>query len=194
MKLNFTPTRKVENITLFTDASYAEYPDFGYEPTAGGAFWAKGGTESSVKQSGRFQIQNAKSSTDAEMLAALKAIGYLLENPDFNNFFRLGSACKLILVTDCTAVQTTLLERRGSILRGDVANEAKVIFSAIDSLGFKFAVNWVKSHNNDPSARTWVNNFCDRHAKIARMEQVKARVKNEVIETYRDLTQTRLID
>lgn len=180
---------QIENITLFTDASYAEYPQFGHEPTAGGAFWAKGGSESTVKQAGRFQIEGAKTSTDAEILAALHSIGFLLENPDFNAYFRQGPWCRLILVTDCTAVQKTLTERRGSIIKGHVATAFKSVFAAVDSLGFQLKVNWVKAHNNDDSARTWVNKFCDRHAKLAREDQVKARIGKEFRQTYLDLTE-----
>jgi hypothetical protein len=186
---------QLENITLFTDASYAEYPDFlGHAPTAGGAFWAKGGSESTIKQCGRFHIEGAKSSTDAEMLAALHSIGFLLENPGFHEYFSKGSMCRLILVTDCTAIQKVLIERKGSILKGHVATLFNQVFNSIDSLGFQLRVNWVKAHSGEDSARSWVNRFCDRHAKLAREDQIKSRIRNDLRQTYLDLTGIKLYE
>lgn len=155
----------MENITIFTDASYHDG-----DKTAGGAFWAKGGSEGGIKRSGSFSIPDARCSVTAESLAALRGIGFLLEDPQFHALFERGRECRLILVTDCQTVKNLIDRQGGSIMTHPPLAEAyNQVMNHKALWGYFMKVNWVKAHNNDGTPRTWVNNWCDEQAKKARM-------------------------
>src|SRR5216110_2888986 len=113
MKLN------IENITLFTDASFNNQTMMG-----GAGFWAKGGVEGQLKLSGSFGIKDAAHSACAEALASFRAIDFLLENPDFNAELSKGKETRLILVTDCQGTKSLIDTKRGKLLTYSPVAEA----------------------------------------------------------------------
>lgn len=171
-----------DNITLFTDASFSDR-----DMAAGGAFWAKGGSEGGAKRSGSFPILDAACSGSAEAIASLRSIGFLLEDPQFHAIFSKGPECLLILTTDCQGVKDMLDKRTGAYLRHSVVSTlAEEFWKAQDDLGFRFKCNWVKAHSNGSTARGWVNNWCDEQARRARLKCRERRIDNELREAYRN--------
>lgn len=156
----------IENITLFTDASYSDQTNMG-----GAGFWAKGGTTGNVKLEGSFPIMDAASSHHAEFLASMRAIDLLLEDPAFNELLSSGIGCRLVLVTDCQGTKQLLESGKGKLL-AHPDSPCRIAYDRFKSiqhnLGFQLKVNWVKAHNSDGSPRTWVNNLCDKYAGKAR--------------------------
>lgn len=169
------------NITCFTDASFQEA-----DLSAGGAFWAKGGSERGVKKSGSFPITDATCSGTAEAIAALRSISFLIEDPQFHDMLRQPDAL-LILVTDCQGVKDMLDRRAGGYMRNHVVTTlCHELWAAQVDLGFKLKINWVKAHTSGKTARGWVNNWCDEHARKARLKVRKATIQNEMSAAYRD--------
>lgn len=180
MTFPFDPP-KVENITVFTDASFEER-----DMSAGGAFWAKGGSEGGTKKSGSFGITEATCSGTAECIASLKSIFFLLEDPQFHDLLR-AKPSRLILVTDCQGVQQMLDRRQSAYMRNHVVNDlCQDFWKAQTDLGFYFKCNWVKAHSSGKTARGWVNNWCDQQAKQARLKVRKMRIDNELREAHRN--------
>lgn len=182
MTFPFTARRSsLQNVTIFTDASY-----FDGDQSAGGAFWAKGGSGDVVeplKKSGSFGIKDASCSGTAEAIAALRSMAFLFEDPDWHAI--LSDNARLILVVDCKGVQDMLEKGTGSYLRNHVVNTLHQEFlAAKQALGFQFKCNWVKAHQGGGERRSWVNEWCDKHAKKARQGVHKERIQDGLREAW----------
>lgn len=174
------------NITIFTDASFDDR-----DYSAGGAFWAKGPNEipgsPSIKKEGYFGIFDATCSGTAEALATLKGIHFLLEDPEFHSVFSRGRETLLIVVVDCMAVKHLMDCRSTALTRNPVVQDLFASFrDARETMGFNYKVNHVPAHRSDGTPRTWVNNWCDIHAKKARRKMIRDRLNRELEQAWKD--------
>ena len=95
-----TTKKNIENITVFTDASFC--PE---TKAAGGAFWARG---EDIKFKSSFPIPTAGYSNDAEISAACYAIHQIAAHPELGQVLDKGRATRLVIVVDCLAAKQAL--------------------------------------------------------------------------------------
>jgi ribonuclease HI len=155
----FTGTPDIENITVFTDASFCSNTKAG-----GGAFWARWGKTDADKASGAFGIRGAKQSHEAEVIAACNAILQLADNEAANKLLALGRKTRLVLVVDCLTVKQ-VLEGADTPLCAEARQLVDKVKALRDRLRFWLKVNHVKAHNGQDSPRKWVNHWCDTQAR-----------------------------
>lgn len=150
------------NVTLFTDASHC--PEL---EVAGGAWWAR---DSDNRDHRYFDLPQGYSAQAAELGAALTGAENILS----------GDHCltvpdvpwRLILVTDCLAVKR-YLETGGGCgeLPPGTKERTQELLAHLEIEGGILKINHVPAHKGTGSPRNWVNNWCDRHAKIAMRRQ-----------------------
>ena len=92
-------------------------------------------------------------SSEAEVLAAIN--GIWLATKHFKNVERFH------VVSDCQHVINLIENQEGN----EWKEIKKIVGKAV------VTAKWVKSHDNNNSARSWVNRWCDKHAKKKMREQ-----------------------
>lgn len=147
----------IENITLFTDASFCERTR-----SAGGAFWARTGN---AYHTGAFPIHGCKGSHEAELLAACMAVLQLPANQTFKDELTRGRQTRLVLVTDCLTVQRVLGNNSREPLTPLARSLMDMVLKMRDEMGFWMKVNHVKAHSGHGTPRQYINDWCDREAK-----------------------------
>jgi hypothetical protein len=153
----------IENITLFTDASFDDRHRIG-----GGAYWSR---MDEVKLKGSFAFDIPKSH-EAEIMAACMGILRVAAHPTLGAELARGPETRLVLVTDCLAVQQVLQDRKSGPLSTACQQIVSEVLFHKDRLNFGFKVNHVTAHSGLGTPRQWVNDWCDREAK-ARMRELR---------------------
>jgi ribonuclease HI len=147
----------IENITLFTDASFCTHTRAG-----GAAFWAR--TGSTFYKEG-FAI-DAACSGGAELLAALHAFDRLYRHPVIGPELRQGPSRRLVLVTDCLAVKQVLEGAANRLTaRPEIATLLSKLQRAQAEHQFWLKVNHVKAHAGVWEPRQWCNAWCDKESR-----------------------------
>lgn len=147
-------TRPLRKATVITDASYCQ------DSLAGGwAAWVKLDGGGSVKRGGI--LPQPASSTEAEVMAAANGC-YLAARE---------GATHILLQSDCMAVI--------HLVHGQTRSESLLriwrSFLAYEAMqGVQITARHVKGHGRIHDARTWVNDWCDRHA-YQYMDQARAK-------------------
>ena len=151
-------------VTINTDASFN--PDF---KVGAYAFWIVC-NEGKIMQSGAFKSE-VKNPTEAEIKCIVNALNAL-----FKSEFK--GVTKVIINTDCLHFHTYQEKRKKA---GDESKEfAKVCQKLITKYSLKrgwIDVRHVKAHSGTDQARKWVNDWCDKAAKIMMRKKV-TEIKN----------------
>lgn len=166
-----TRTPDIENLTVFSDASFCHESKAG-----GGAFWAKG---ESGKVSDSFSITGAAQSHDSEVMAACEAILRLQNHPSMLKMLERGPKTRLVLVVDCLTVKQ-VLEGADPPLCPAARTLVDKVKALRDQMRFWLKVNHVKAHSGQGEPRKWVNSWCDRNAR-AKMKALRDAPKSAVI-------------
>jgi ribonuclease HI len=147
------------NVTIFTDASFCHDTK-----AAGGAFWARDNVH---KTQGSFRIGIASQAHEAELLASCRAIVECIKHEQIGEQLRTGKA-RLILVIDCLFVTQALewREVRKPRMSEELWPKLVRVKDLIKRSGFELKINHVKAHSGTRKPRTWVNNWCDKQAKL----------------------------
>lgn len=140
-------------VTVYTDASYS--PN---DHKAAAAWWAKC-DEGRIKKS--IQLHGIRSSVEAEIMACFHAAKHALES--WGQDYIDG----LLFKTDCIpAIQ--VLRWRAPRHRKYFKQQER--FNEL--LGpVRRRMQYVPGHQTSDSQQAWLNNWCDREAKIAREEK-----------------------
>lgn len=152
----------IENITVFTDASFCHTTK-----AAGGAFWARG-TE--AKASGAFSFKDADQSHDCEVIVACEAILKIAEHLELGPMLALGPKTRLVLVIDCLTVQQVLEGKTSTKLCALARRRVNQVKSLQKNLRFWLKINHVKAHSGQGTPRQWVNTWCDEQARAKMYE------------------------
>ena len=160
---------EVENITLFTDASFCNKTK-----AAGGAFWAR---NHAVKARGAFVIEDARKTHESEIIATARAILMLKNHPELGPVLARGESAMLIVVVDCLDVKR-VLEGRDMRLDAAARRVVKRVRAFRDSAGFLLKVNYVQSHKGVDTPRQWVNAWCNREARRHMKELREKRIRD----------------
>lgn len=146
---------KLDNLTLFTDASL-------HGDIVGGGFWAVYGDHQRLR--GSVACTGVHKSHEAEILVAAKAIASVVSHPSVIAWMNEVKNVRLVLVSDCLAVKNAIEKgHSGKHLIDDM-------LGVLDLHGIALKVNHVKAHTNDTSARSYVNDWCDKIANTRRKE------------------------
>ena len=141
-------------VTVNTDGSY--YPETG---RGGYAFWISSNV-GTFKGYGK--LRNCPGSTEAELMAIANALHYLRHNKE------IVGVTKIIINTDCESlinvINNSHTNRKPSInkVRGAISHYIGK-WQGKDS---DYDVRHVKAHKKVESAREYVNDWLDKHAKI----------------------------
>lgn len=147
-------------ITLYADASYAK-------GIGGGAYWAKA---DGATDCGMFPIFDSKDSGEAETVTVLHAALLTLEGPQFA-LIRYNAL--LVIVCDCMSVKHYMEGERRIYDRNPTIKSLRARLDAMTArLGIRVKVNHVKAHTGRKDRRSWVNDWCDRNAKAARLSAI----------------------
>ena len=142
--------------TVITDASY--HPD---TKAGGWAAWVKGDGGMVFRQSG--PLPEAVNSTVAEVMAAANGV-FLAAN---------GGATQILLQSDCMAVIHLI---QGKTQSPRILEVWARLMSFTCMRGVVVTARHVKGHGTIKDARTWVNDWCDRHART-HMERMRGNVR-----------------
>lgn len=126
--------------TIITDASFCPKTK-----AAGWAAWIASDLGPRVRKAGGFK-ERPNTSTIAEVWAA------------YNGMFiayKLG-ARRLLIQSDCVAVATAINKPNGKYGFAEMIDRMP---------GATFEYRHVKGHTRNPASRSWVNRWCDKHAK-----------------------------
>ena len=135
--------------TVITDASFC-----GETRAAGWAAWIRlDGFPEAVKRYGEFH-RPMRNSEEAEMLAVVNGVWIAS---------RLGAE-RVLVQTDCLAVVRAINGRvKNQKTRGDLTRA----LATAGVLGLSLRGRHVKGHTAVDDARSYVNRWCDKHAKKA---------------------------
>ncbi|MEM1345568.1 MAG: reverse transcriptase-like protein [Pseudomonadota bacterium] len=141
--------------TVITDASFCADTR-----SAGWAAWIKGDDGLSIQRSGTFNMPPA-SSLEAETWAAANGV-----------FLAVSAGARVILLqTDCMTVVHGV-QKKGrqapKIWRKNLKMALETLPYAVD---LQLSARHVKGHTRDGAPRSWVNRWCDKHARRAMKEQ-----------------------
>jgi hypothetical protein len=151
------PNPDIENITVFTDASFCHQTK-----AAGGAFWARA---TDVKASDSFSFRGAQQSHDSEVMVACEAILRIAQHPELGKMLTLGPKTRLVLVIDCLTVKQVLGDGSPGKLCPDARGLVTKVRALRRKLNFWLKVNHVKAHSGQCTPRQWVNSWCDQNAR-----------------------------
>lgn len=154
----------IENITVFTDASFCHTTK-----AAGGAFWARG---TDVKTSDAFALKDVEHSHDCEVIVACEAILKIAEHPELGPMLALGPKTRIVLVIDCLTVQQVLVGKTSTKLCALSRRRVNQVKELQKKLRFWLKINHVKAHSGQGSPRQWVNTWCDEQAR-AKMQEMR---------------------
>lgn len=150
----------IENITIFTDASFCHETN-----AAAGACWSR---SDNFKFNSVYPLVNVESSNEAEFEAALVGIQLTINSPEISELIK-ADKCRVILVTDCDSVAREIM---GSPLTHPRAIQAVRMMNAA---GVLYKVNHVKAHTSNKNARSWVNRWCDTNAR-SMMREIRTKL------------------
>lgn len=137
-------------LTINTDASF--HP---IKKTSGYAFYIKT-DDFTIKSSGGFRKQEPKNIAEAEIMCIGNAVHHAL------NLAKLPKVDFIIINTDCMAA-INAIKKGNDGLGGKVKDMIAAL--ALRCGGAKYKVKHVRAHTNKDDSRSWVNNWCDKHAK-----------------------------
>ena len=139
--------------TIITDASYC--PKTG---AAGWAAWVRiDGRADAVKRYAEFK-QPVGCSRDAEMLAAVNGLWLAAQH----------GVTEALLQTDCLAVVHML---NGETKQKRLRNAFTRALAKAGVLQMRVSGRHVRGHTTVADARSYVNRWCDKHAKTAMVRQ-----------------------
>ena len=144
----------MSNITVYTDASW----DRG---KGGGAFWARGDVG---RATGYFPIPMAEDSGECEAIAMLHSAILVIEDPEFE--MQINCGARLILVGDCRPALDYITHGKGAFDRNPTC---RMLSTRLREYAVDFKCNWVKAHQGGKNQRSWLNEWCDKHARKARL-------------------------
>lgn len=150
-------------VTVNTDASYCPIQKVG-----GYAFWIKCDL-GTIAKSGA--IKTPENAQDCEIKAVANAV-YVLENSTFNN----GNIALVVINSDCKKMFPLIGKKSQHAAGRSIANAISRIRKKnknITSAKKIYSLRHVKAHNGTADKRSWVNDWCDRQAKIAMQSQRK---------------------
>lgn len=147
-------------VTITTDASF----HYKYK-IAGWAFWIST-NNGSIKRSGIFKT-NVANPTESELKCIANGI-HVLQLSGLN-------VTKLIVNTDCMGgIQYHAKEKKkNSEKHRGLRNASELIKTLLDGKYPEVIFRHVKAHNGQPDARSYVNDWCDKAAKMELRKQVK---------------------
>ena len=148
----------IQNVTIFTDASFKN----GY---VGGGYWIIYGNHQRI--TGTVNFIKVPSVSDAELLVSLYAIDIAINHPEINAWMKDCNQIRMIIVTDAMSTKHTFEKEHCGI---EMLNKLKNVKRGNKDMPLLFKVNHVKAHTRDKSARSYVNRWCDEHARIARLQ------------------------
>lgn len=154
----------IENITVFTDASFCHNTK-----AAGGAFWARG---TDAKASDAFSFKEAEQSHDCEVIVACEAILKIADHPELGPMVALGPKTRIVLVIDCLTVKQVLEGPTSTKLCALARRRVNQVKSLQKRLRFWLKINHVKAHSGQGTPRQWVNTWCDEQAR-AKMQEMR---------------------
>lgn len=140
-------------VTVYTDASYCPNTH-----GAAAAWWAKC-DHGRLKH--RIRLHGVRSSIEAEIMACFHAAKHVVSS--WGAQYIEG----ILFCTDCQPAIQTL---RWRAPRHRVFHKPQERFNELME-GIKWKMRYVPAHQTDKSPQTWLNNWCDREAKLARTEK-----------------------
>lgn len=151
------------SFTINTDASH--HPE---TKASAWACWIKS-EHYKIKESGLFP-DGAPNSSVAELMAieqALILLDALIDSQPFLRSHHEGAGIRLYINTDS---MWTIQALNGNIKRSNHLAVAKRIRSLIDD--YRVEIRHVKAHTKIRDSRSWVNNWCDKAAKLLVRQKV----------------------
>ena len=134
--------------TVITDASFCLKTK-----AAGWAAWIVLGRDNRLQKSG--QLPDCPSAMEAEMMAALNGIAIAFAH----------GAGRVLLQTDCIAVVGCISGKKNKWLKARKRWNPLVERAFPDGLPKNVEARHVKGHTRKADARSWVNRWCDEHAR-----------------------------
>lgn len=146
------------NITINTDASFCPTQKVG-----GFAFWITSDIGRIKRMGGLKSVETAQ---DSELKCLANAV-YVLLNSKLNN----GSINKIYINSDCLWMFQSISYSSGNKIGRYITHTIYKIFENNHKKGVelktRYELRHVKAHTNKlDKSRNWVNNWCDKNAKI----------------------------
>lgn len=148
-------------VTITTDASWHR------EKKAGGfAFWAVC-NKWRITKSGPLR-KNCASPANAEMKCIINAVHAISEDKEVQ---------RIIINTDCMNAIYVFTDNQQKIKKYGLRQLCHLGVTFRQMVGGKYEVEFrhVKAHGTINSARTWVNDWCDKEAKKAMWDKVNTK-------------------
>lgn len=142
--------------TVITDASFCPR-----SRAAGWAAWIRiDGSSAPIKRYGEFKVPVANP-TEAEMLAAVNGLWIAAQH----------GVTEALVQTDCLTVVHMLTGQTRNRKLKDAFSQA---LAKAGVLGLSFSGRHVRGHTDKQDARSYVNRWCDEHAKVGMRKQRRA--------------------
>jgi ribonuclease HI len=152
--------------TVISDASFYQGPNKnrGHQVYAGWAAWVKvDGIKEPIKGYGPVKIKDLRNSAEAEVCAALNGIWLAAR----------AGASTILVRSDCLTVIHLINGQVKADYLKKLWNEA---FERPDMRGLHLIGKHVKGHGTIKDSATWVNDWCDRNARMAMRASRKGQV------------------
>jgi ribonuclease HI len=146
------------NITITTDASFSKEYNVGTY-----AFYITS-NEGRCSMSGAFK-KSCKTPSEAEIKCIINALTFISSQPSLLN------KCKCIFINTDSMNAIHIFENDRHAIRKYKLNNIKYLQTSVKKVmklyvGKEIHFRHVKAHKDTDTPRTWVNDFCDKAAKI----------------------------